>query len=56
MRNIVLEKSYREYAEEASPTPFSKKIKTDHHLCIKSLWTYIISFHCMSKLRTMEIY
>ena len=27
MRNIFLEKSYRKYGEEASPRPFSEKLK-----------------------------
>ena len=55
MRNIFLEKSYRECGGETGPRPFSKKLKLSICLNQYSKVLYIL-FWLYAKLRAIEIY
>ena len=55
MRNIFLEKSYRKYGEEASPRPFSEKLKLSISLDQLSEVRYSL-FLLYGKFRAVEIY
>ena len=46
IRNIFLEKSYTKCGGEASPSPFSEKLKLDH--ISGSLKFYTVCFYCMA--------
>ena len=55
MRNTFLEKSYKKCGREASPRPFSRKLKFDISLGQKSKVSYSL-FLLYPKLRAIEMY
>ena len=48
MRNIFLEKPYKECVEETSPGPFSEKLKLSISLDQYSKVLYSLFFYCMA--------
>ena len=55
MRNILLEKSYTQFAGKTSPRPFFKKIKIKD-ICMNCLNFYAACFLLYAKLRAIKIY
>ena len=55
MRNIFLEKSYRECGGETNPRPFSETLKLGY-VWINGLKFYTVYFYLYAKLSAIKIY